>query len=206
MLVSPILFQPHHHHNFPNFVYHIPPPKPATTIVRWTFPPHGWFKLNTDGSLVHGRGSFGGLIRDDVGAWVCGFTGNIPGAGISSLVAEVWGIYKGLMLIKSLGIKNVLVETDCVGAMDLFSRMELGDTHPQKGMIEHGRVLMKECHAVIVHTLREGNHCADQLAKLGRRQREEFSFLAEIPSSVIPFLLADANGVGFERPPKIRRH
>lgn len=33
-------------------------------FVQWKRPPHGWFKLNTDGHLTNNT-SYGGLVRDD---------------------------------------------------------------------------------------------------------------------------------------------
>lgn len=173
--------------------------------IRWNFPPRGCLKLNTDGSSFRGSASFGGVIRDGSGRWICGYMGKIPGTNTTSLMAEIWGIYKGLLLIKDIGFKKVFIETDCTGALDIFSRLKLEQNHPQKDMIEDGRKIMKEFECVIVHTLREGNHCADQIAKLGRRQPEEFCFLEDVPDAAIPFLLADAAGVGFERPAR-RQH
>ena len=44
-------------------------------MVRWTKPPNGWLKLNTDGLVICSTGlaGGGGLIRDSRSHWVMGF-------------------------------------------------------------------------------------------------------------------------------------
>ncbi|CAA7023532.1 unnamed protein product [Microthlaspi erraticum] len=66
--------------------------------ISWTPPMRGWFKVNTDGASRGnpGRATAGGVLRDEDGAWCCGFALNI---GICSApLAELWGIYYGLYM------------------------------------------------------------------------------------------------------------
>ena len=66
------------------------------TLICWHPPPCGWVKLNTDGSLQQGSGraTAAGLLTDDQGKWLHGFTYNL---GISSVIqAEAWGVLMGL--------------------------------------------------------------------------------------------------------------
>jgi hypothetical protein len=51
----------------------------------------------------------------------------------------------------------------------------------------------------VVHTLREGNTCADYLAKLGAHNPEVYSPIAIPPSEMSLLLLADASGTLFSR-------
>ena len=48
----------------------------VVVTVRWNKPPHGWFKLNTDGASMGnpGKAGRGGLTRDSSGNWVKGFS------------------------------------------------------------------------------------------------------------------------------------
>ena len=68
-----------------------PNKNPRTNIqVKWTKPPMGWLKLNTDGSNVGNLGiaSGGGLICNENGDWVMGFARSL---GITSgVMAELW--------------------------------------------------------------------------------------------------------------------
>ena len=52
--------------------------------VRWEKPPPGWAKLNTDGVVARNPGleRCGGLIRDEHGAWLVGFSRNIESTTI----------------------------------------------------------------------------------------------------------------------------
>ncbi|CAA7037229.1 unnamed protein product [Microthlaspi erraticum] len=64
--------------------------------IAWTKPENGWWKMNTDGASRGNPGlaAAGGILRDDRGAWVCGFGLNI---GVCSApLAELWGVYYGL--------------------------------------------------------------------------------------------------------------
>lgn len=67
-------------------------------LISWTFPPTGWVKLNTDGSVKgsSGEAAGGGLIRDETGRWMVRFGVNI---GICTVtVAELWALFHGLSL------------------------------------------------------------------------------------------------------------
>lgn len=59
---------------------------------------------------MHGVGdiSAGGVLRDNNGSWVRGFAAFL-GRG-SSLLAELWAIYLGLMMAKNFGCTSLIVE------------------------------------------------------------------------------------------------
>lgn len=50
-----------------------------TKLIRWERPEAGWLKLNTDGPCddLLGNAGGGGLIRDEQGQWVAGYTRKI---------------------------------------------------------------------------------------------------------------------------------
>ena len=66
--------------------------------VSWEKPDPGWLKLNTDGSLSGSVGTTagGGLIRDEFGNWVIGFSRKI--GRTDSFIAELWALRDGLQL------------------------------------------------------------------------------------------------------------
>jgi len=67
--------------------------------VCWEKPPLGWAKLNMDEDAVGSSGlaGCGGLIRDENGAWLVGFSRNI--GSTTSYAADLWGIRDGLALL-----------------------------------------------------------------------------------------------------------
>ena len=52
----------------------------STILVSWAYPPPGFVKLNTDGSSLGNPAvaGFGGLIREEDGGWIVGFSSFIP--------------------------------------------------------------------------------------------------------------------------------
>ncbi|CAA0836031.1 Polynucleotidyl transferase- ribonuclease H-like superfamily protein [Striga hermonthica] len=80
--------------------------------IRWMRPPPDWVKLNSDGSYngVSGLGYAGGLLRDENGNWLGGFTLNIGYCSI--MAAELWGLFRGLSLAWDLGFRQIEAEVD----------------------------------------------------------------------------------------------
>ncbi|MCI39825.1 hypothetical protein A2U01_0061057, partial [Trifolium medium] len=60
-------------------------------------------------------------------------------------------------------------------------------------------LLAKDWRVKVIHTFREGNACADYLAKLGARNLEAYSPIAIPPHEMSLLLLADASGTLFYR-------
>lgn len=50
-----------------------------TLHVRWSYPPEGWFKLNSDGASYGNPGvvGSGGIIRNEAGGWVKAYGVNV---------------------------------------------------------------------------------------------------------------------------------
>lgn len=64
--------------------------------VQWVKPTPGEIKLNTNGSRNNlDIAAFGGLLRDDQGIWLSGFSGKL--GIVSVLSAELHGIKHGLL-------------------------------------------------------------------------------------------------------------
>nr|POE59530.1 putative ribonuclease h protein [Quercus suber] len=80
--------------------------------VRWNKPSIGWHKLNTDGASIGNSGKVGnrGVIRDCHGVWVKGYSRSI--GYTTSVLAEWWALWDGLILAIQLGINQVEVELD----------------------------------------------------------------------------------------------
>ena len=88
--------------------------------VWWEKSPHGWVKLNTDGTAEGNSGlaSYGGLIRDDHRNWMVGFARRI--GTCTSFVAELWGLRDGLTLCNNLNIPSLIVEFNAKAIVDIL--------------------------------------------------------------------------------------
>ncbi|PSS36334.1 Ribonuclease H protein [Actinidia chinensis var. chinensis] len=75
-------------------------------LITWLCPSASNMKLNTDGSARGdpGPAGYGGVFRDEL----YGYFRKLR--DISSLEAEVWGIYKGLTIILENGLNGIDVE------------------------------------------------------------------------------------------------
>lgn len=83
------------------------------TILRisWLPPIARSVKLNTDSSCtLHGTIAAGGLIRDDQGNWLLGYTMSIGRGTIQR--AELRGVLEGLQLAWRYGYNSLIVECD----------------------------------------------------------------------------------------------
>ncbi|KAE8711863.1 hypothetical protein F3Y22_tig00110271pilonHSYRG00197 [Hibiscus syriacus] len=70
----------------------------AASPITWHKPPPGWIALNSDGavSTSSSLGSAGGLLRDDQGNWLGGFSKPLGITTVSQ--ADLWGLFEGLNL------------------------------------------------------------------------------------------------------------
>ena len=76
--------------------------------------------MNTDGacSELHGLAGCGGVVRNEDGQWVVGFSKRI---GItSSFAAELWGPHEGLKLCCNLNIRCLEVEMDAKSIVEVL--------------------------------------------------------------------------------------
>ncbi|KAJ0527599.1 putative ribonuclease H domain-containing protein [Helianthus annuus] len=162
--------------------------------VYWDPPNSGWLKLNTDGSSLGnpGQSSYGGVVRNTHGEWVCGYVGNI--GYNTSLAAEIWGIMMGLRFIRVMGLNNVVIETDSQAALLLITVHGVDESDPLSSMINSCKNDMAQLKCYMVHVKRDKNRCADLMARLGRTQVEDFVVYDDPPANLIPLLNEDAAG------------
>lgn len=157
----------------------------------------GRIKLNTDGCRkAGGEGGFGGLLRDERGAWICGYYGRMQMA--TSLEAELWAVYKGLTVILQKGLYNVLIETDAAQVVKLMEE-EIADNCPFKSLVDDAKILLRGCECTIQHMWKEGNLCTDALAKLGAAQPEDILVVNDPPAEIRGLLVQDMIGLSCER-------
>ena len=75
----------------------------------WLPPPPSWLKVNVDGSFYWSlnRGGFGGVLRDNNGIWLGGFSGETSKCDV--LHNEIYAIFQGLSFAWEKGFKEVLI-------------------------------------------------------------------------------------------------
>ncbi|KAF7844864.1 reverse transcriptase [Senna tora] len=166
----------------------------------WSPPPEGFYKLNVDGSCMGNPGlmAAAGVIRDHLGHWISGFSKFIgPGC---SLAAELWGLFLGLKLAKDIGIKNLMVETDCAAVSNLINCNDTPITHHFLPLIIECRSFLPQFdHCRIAHAHREKNKCADLLAKNAVVSRSPFDTFDTVPIDLFLVFWADLMGITSSR-------
>lgn len=157
--------------------------------------------LNVDGSSLGnpGRAGFGGLFRQGYGTWVSGFYGFLGVA--DSLFAELAAIFHGLHLAWGAGHRNLLCYSDSTYAIKLLTQEEeAGQNHRYAPLICTIKELLgRQWRVKIQHTLREGNMCADLLAKQGAKAADPLVTIQEAPVALHSQLLTDAMRVAHLR-------
>lgn len=134
--------------------------------VRWEKPSSGWMKLNTDGTANTSLGSAGGggLIRDEWGNWVLGFSRKIGNA--NSFMVETQALRDGLLLCQHLNPNAVIIELDAKALVDALNN-PLYSNFVISPLFEDCKQLAAQIpHVSIKHSYREGNRCADHLVNL----------------------------------------
>ena len=167
--------------------------------VSWTPPEEGEVAVHCDGSkgASPGTSGFGGCLRDSRGGWLVGFWGF--GGSDSVLCMELMAIFHGLSLAWDNGFRRVLCLSDSLLAVNLIQTPP--SSHHVFAVVVGNicGLLRRDWRVCVQHTLREGNACADFLAKAGAAQAARFSVMGEPPPGLTPLLLADVVGTVFVR-------
>ncbi|TMW85923.1 hypothetical protein EJD97_022259 [Solanum chilense] len=158
----------------------------------------GTLMQNSGVSRTQGLARYGAILRDDKGRWLGGFVGRVGMVTTSCLTLKLWVIQGGLTVAKNFNLKNDIIKTDSREALMLTSKGGVVDNHPDGAVIEECRYFLFELGISVMHTLREGNSCANHLAKLGRMQLDEdLVILHRPPHSMHQLLLANMTHVAY---------
>ncbi|KAF5184156.1 hypothetical protein FRX31_026256 [Thalictrum thalictroides] len=79
-------------------------------MLQWELPAKGWHALNSVGSLMSNKVSYGGIIRDETGAVNLAFCASSNERSI--LYLELMGIAKGIEVAMTLNISKLHIRTD----------------------------------------------------------------------------------------------
>ncbi|KAL3533571.1 hypothetical protein ACH5RR_007092 [Cinchona calisaya] len=114
------------------------------------------------------------------------------------LVAELWAIWKGLEISWDLSLKHLEVESDSLLGIQIIQ--EAIENHQHYNLINRIRELLSrdwECR--LSHYWREGNSCADVLAKMSLSLSLGVTFLPDPPDIVKSAVSADMMGATCKR-------
>ena len=178
---------------------HAPITRVKRISVGWTKPQPLWAKLNTDGAALGSPGlaGRGGIIRDCPGEWISGFARSI---GLTTnLAVEFWALRDGLTLCLSLGINAMEVEVDASSIVSLLANATETNSEIDSLVDDCGDMLKRIPQARIKHCYREGNKCADRLARLGTDMEESFVIFDAPPPVIVSLLTLDKLGTTQER-------
>lgn len=168
--------------------------------AAWTQPATLEVALNCDGSrgaAVDSSG-YGGCLHDSTGAYNFGFI--VFGRSASVLHLELMVIYRGLLQTWNMGYWQLVCFSDSQLAISLVHHPPLM-FHELVGLVGCIRdLIQRDWEVRLLHTLREGNACADRLAKADASQGLDFCLLQDPPLELVPLLLADAVGTSVLRP------
>jgi len=122
--------------------------------------------LNIDGSCMGDlvRTGFGGVIRNNLGTYIVGFSGFINNSH-DILFAELTTLYKGLTLAVSLNFEEMVCYSDSPLTVNLIND-DYSRYHVYAVLIQNIKDLLSAKNLSLRHSFREDNQCADFMAKL----------------------------------------
>jgi len=168
-------------------------------VVKWNCSNHDCYILNVDGSCLGNpqRCGFGGLLRNNAGFFISGFSGYIA-ISTDILLAELFAIFHGLQMVSALGIFDFVCYSDSLLSVSLINGPPL-KFHAYATLIQDIKDLLILTNTRVLHTLHEGNYCADFLAKLGAASDSVLTNHVSPPEGLLPLIRDDARRTYFPR-------
>jgi len=117
----------------------------------------------------------------------------------SAPMAELWGVYYGLLIAWDQGFRRVELEGDSELVVG-FLQSGISEAHPLAFLVRlcHG-LLSKDWLVRVSHVYREANRLADGLANYAFSLQFGFLSLYSCPDIVHSIMLEDATGTAFPR-------
>jgi ribonuclease HI len=167
--------------------------------ISWSRPAEGTVCLNVDGSRLGSvrTAGFGGLLHNNTGEFLGGFYGTAARPNV--LYAEIMAIHHGLEFCWNKGFRNVVCYSDSLQAVTLVKE-GVSPFHSFANELQKiCQLRSRDWTVLFEHTFREGNRCADHLAKLGAASNSSLVIISVPPLELTSLLQADAEGVAIVR-------
>ncbi|KAH9788525.1 reverse transcriptase domain-containing protein [Citrus sinensis] len=139
----------------------------------------------------------GGVIRDYVGNWISGFCMNIGECTVA--MAELWGLYQGLILAWEAGIKWLLVEVDSLYVTQMISKQVVVPNVSYALVVAIWDLLDRNWQVCLTHIYREANSVADFMANMALSLPNGMHFFTSPPVGIYSVILQDMIGVAKPR-------
>jgi len=168
-------------------------------FIKWNHNNHSCVILNVDGSCLGSpiRAGYRGILRNDAGFFLSGFSGYIQNSS-DILYAELYAIYKGLLLAKEMSITDFVCYSDSLHCINILNGPPTR-FHAYAVLIQDIKELLEQRNVMVNHTLREGNQCAEFFAKLVAFSDVEFLRNESPPMNLKNSLQSDAAGISYLR-------
>jgi len=165
-------------------------------MVHWNNENFSCNVLNVDGSCLGTptRAEYGGIVRNSAGLYFSGYIAATSGI----LFTELTAIHRGLLLAIESEIEVLVCYSDSLLSTKLVTD-HVSNYHAYAVLIQDIKDILSSRNFSIHHCLREGNQCADFLAKLRTTSNEEFFTHVSPPSDLLPLIKNDAMGIFFPR-------
>nr|XP_027075960.1 uncharacterized protein LOC113699812 [Coffea arabica] len=168
------------------------PRRRSPCAIAWERPRFGEFKFNSDASVLQGRATGGGLLRDYQGKLIFAFYKEFGDQGV--LEAECMALLFGLQLCLQRGVYPSLVEVDSKALVQLVVSGAIAKW-PLCNSLRKVRGLLEVFSAAISHVYREANVPADRLAAVGVIGSQVYEQGHQLPAVVRSAILLDSRGV-----------
>jgi len=168
-------------------------------FVKWNCQNHLGTIINVDGSCTGSpiRTGFGGIIRNNHGFYLNGFSGHIPHSS-DILLAELTAIYHGLRLAIDMGLDDLVCYSDSLISINLIT-VDTLKFHIYVVLLQDIKDLLGNRNFTLHHTLRESNQCADFFAKMGASFEDVFKLHPSPPTDLLALIRIDTSGTYFPR-------
>jgi ribonuclease HI len=150
--------------------------------VRWTKPPRGWIKANSDGALNPEKrlSGCGTILRNHDGNVVVARASKVDNVTDMETV-ELLACRQSLVLAKELRIPKIMSEMDNVNAVSKIKAVEL-DRSATGSLVQEIKNRLAGFQEVVVrHVQRSSNSAADFLAKRGCSTKYEQTWCDDVP-------------------------
>jgi ribonuclease HI len=159
---------------------------------RWQLPPQGTTKLNVDGAFgKKGEAGIGIALRDHQGSMIIAACRDVKECR-DATDAEIIAIEEGLKLALTWTSLHIVVETDCLEAVELIKE-NTPNTSIYAFRINSIRALLKERDSSLVKISRDCNQVSYELAKMGKTMQHTQVWLGSIPPGIAQAMTNDCN-------------